>query len=303
MEEGLSAHERLADRLVKIIVRLNSGEKLHIHQLAEEFKTHPRTIKRDFARLETTELPIIHDEKTKTIYLNPIALGNFGTNDIVNFAQLSGIQKLYPRLNFPFLRDLLDNSKTQIYTAKGYTFEDSSLYSEYFKKLNDAIQNKKRIQFFYKDLMRNVKPYRLIHHHGCWYLAAVEQEELKTYRLGRISGICFPEKDLHFKHDAEILRQLENEDTIWFSNEKKIEVILAIHPKVTSYFIQRTLFPEQQVIKRLDDGGLLVSTQISHYQQILPLIRYWIPNIKIMNPVGLQQELEDELRDYLVLSN
>lgn len=303
MEEGLSAHERLADRLVKIIVRLNSGEKLHIHQLAEEFKTHPRTIKRDFARLETTELPILHDEKTKTIYLNPIALGNFGANDIVNFAQLSGVQKLYPKLNFPFLRDLLDNSKPQTYTAKGYTFEDSSLYSEQFKKLNDAIQNKKRTQFFYKDLIRTVKPYRLIHHHGCWYLAAVEQEELKTYRLGRISGICFPERDLYFELDNQVLRQLENEDTIWFSNEKKIEVILAINPKVTLYFMQRPLFPEQQVVKHLDDGGLLISSQISHYQQILPLVRYWIPNVKIMNPVGLQEELEDELRDYLVFAN
>ncbi|MGB9039987.1 MAG: HTH domain-containing protein, partial [Acinetobacter calcoaceticus] len=48
MKMILSTHERLAERLVKIIVKLNSGEKLSIQDLAQEFKTHPRTIQRDF---------------------------------------------------------------------------------------------------------------------------------------------------------------------------------------------------------------------------------------------------------------
>ncbi len=108
MKTILSTHERLAERLVKIIVKLNSGEKLSIQDLAQEFKTHPRTIQRDFERLEITDLPIVRDEETKKIYLKPIALGNYGVHDIVHFAHLSGIQKLYPKLNVPFLRGLLD---------------------------------------------------------------------------------------------------------------------------------------------------------------------------------------------------
>ncbi|MCX2581685.1 DeoR family transcriptional regulator, partial [Klebsiella pneumoniae] len=81
MKTILSTHERLAERLVKIIVKLNSGEKLSIQDLAQEFKTHPRTIQRDFERLEITDLPIVRDEETKKIYLKPIALGNYGVHD------------------------------------------------------------------------------------------------------------------------------------------------------------------------------------------------------------------------------
>ena len=296
METG-STHERLAERIVKIIVKLNSGKKLSVQELAQEFKTHPRTIQRDFERLEIASLPIVRDEETKRIYLNPMTIGNYGVQDIVHFAQLSGVQHLYPKLNVPFLRGLLNQQMPQTYAAKGYTFEDTALFTEHFKKLNDAIQQRKQIKFLYKDSIRNVQPYRVIHHHGSWYLAAVEQGELKTYRLSRISNICFSQ-DTFFEHDADVLKRLDNEDSIWFGLEKT-EVILTVHPEVTMHFLQRALLPEQQVIKKLEDGGLLVSSQISHYQQILPLVRYWIPHVKIVNPVGLQEELEEELMSYL----
>ncbi|HRO78696.1 MAG TPA: WYL domain-containing protein [Acinetobacter towneri] len=297
METGLSTHERLAERLVKIIVKLNSGEKLSVHELAQEFKTHPRTIQRDFERLEITELPIVRDEETKRVYLNPMALGNYGVQDIVRFAQLSGVQKLYPKLNAPFLSGILDPRKLQAYAAKGYTFEDASLFTEHFKQLNTAIQQKQQVHFLYKDVSRCVQPYRIIHHHGSWYLAAVEEGELKTYRLSRIGDISLV-KNNFFETDPIILQRLEHEDSIWFGAEKT-EVILTVHSDVAMYFLQRNLLPEQKIVKKLEDGGLLISSQINHYQQILPLVRYWIPHVKVVNPIGLQEELEVELKNYL----
>lgn len=150
METG-PTHERLAERIVKIIVKLNSGKKLSVRELAQEFKTHPRTIQRDFERLEIASLPIVRDEETKRIYLNPVFMGNYGIQDIVHFAQLSGVQDLYPKLNIPFLRGLLNQQKPQTYAAKGYTFEDTTLFTEHFKQLNEAVEQRRQIQFLYKD--------------------------------------------------------------------------------------------------------------------------------------------------------
>ena len=86
--------------------------------------------------------------------------------------------------------------------------------------------------------------------------------------------------------------------TIWFGQEKQ-EVILTVHADVALHFQQRQLLPEQQVIKKLDDGGLLLSSRITHITQILPLVRYWIPHLKIVNPEGLQDEMEKDLKEYL----
>ncbi|MBJ8423086.1 WYL domain-containing protein [Acinetobacter bereziniae] len=296
METG-PTHERLAERIVKIIVKLNSGKKLSVRELAQEFKTHPRTIQRDFERLEIASLPIVRDEETKRIYLNPVFMGNYGIQDIVHFAQLSGVQDLYPKLNIPFLRGLLNQQKPQTYAAKGYTFEDTTLFTEHFKQLNEAVEQRRQIQFLYKDSIRHVQPYKVIHHHGSWYLAATEQGELKTYRLSRIRHISC-HQNLIFEQNPDVLHRLDNEDTIWFGLEKT-EVILTVHTDVAMYFLQRELLPEQHVIKQLEDGSLLISSQVTHHQQILPLVRYWIPNVKILNPNGLQDELEGELRRYL----
>lgn len=51
--------------------------------------------------------------------------------------------------------------------------------------------------------------------------------------------------------------------------------------------------------KELEDGGLIVSTRVGHTNEVLPIVRYWIPHIRIISPEGLQDELERELRGYV----
>lgn len=51
--------------------------------------------------------------------------------------------------------------------------------------------------------------------------------------------------------------------------------------------------------KELEDGGLIVSARVGHVNQVLPIVRYWIPHIRIISPEGLQGEMEGVLRVYL----
>lgn len=51
MERQASSHERLAERLASILIKLNNGQKLNAKLLAQEFSVSPRTIVRDFDRL------------------------------------------------------------------------------------------------------------------------------------------------------------------------------------------------------------------------------------------------------------
>ena len=53
-----SRHETLANRLADILTRLNSGYRLEPNELAKEYETHPRTIKRDFDRFEGCNIPL-----------------------------------------------------------------------------------------------------------------------------------------------------------------------------------------------------------------------------------------------------
>ncbi len=197
-----------------------------------------------------------------------------------------------------FLRELLDSRAQQIYCAKGYSFEDASQFKELFKIVGKAIQEHRQIGFVYKGEPRLVQPYRLIHHHGSWYLAAVRKDQLRTYRISHIQLTHSPHEFSQFVPDQNIVKLVEDDESIWFGQDKQ-EIILSIDSRVAFYFKQRSILPEQQIVKKLGDGGLLVSSKINHDMQLLPLIRFWIPHIKIVNPERLQDEVEKELKNYL----
>ena len=39
--------------------------------------------------------------------------------------------------------------------------------------------------------------------------------------------------------------------------------------------------------------------KVGHVNQVLPIVRYWIPHLRIISPEGLQGELERELARYV----
>ena len=297
MQRDDSIHERLADRLANILTKLNMGYQLSIKELASEFGVSTRTISRDFDRINTY-LPLLQDNENKKFYLDLNYLGKIAPKDIRNFAQLSGISHLYPSLDMSFLRELLDSRAQQIYCAKGYSFEDASQFKELFKIIGKAIQEHRQIGFVYKGEPRLVQPYRLIHHHGSWYLAAVRKDQLRTYRISHIQLMHATHEYPQFIPDQDIVKVVEDDDSIWFGQDKQ-EIILSIDSQVAFYFKQRSILPEQQIVRELGDGGLLVSSKINHDMQLLPLIRFWIPHLKIVNPERLQDEMEKGLKEYL----
>lgn len=295
-ESKLSKNETLANRLAGILTHLNSGEKLTIVKLAEKYNTHPKTIRRDFGRFESCDLPI--QKEGQHYFLDRRYLGRLTFADIQRFAKLSGVRHLYPDLDISFIRELLDSRTQSVYDAKGYFFENATQFADLFRVFGEAIQKHQQVGFLYKGETRVVEPYRLVHHHGCWYLAAVRKGVLRAYRLSRITLSHSQHHLLPFKPDVKISSQLENEESIWFGQDKQ-EIVLTVHPQVALHFKQRQLLPEQHIIKELDDGGLLISSKVVNALQILPLVRYWIPHVRIVKPAELQNELEEELKGYV----
>jgi hypothetical protein len=75
--------------------------------------------------------------------------------------------------------------------------------------------------------------------------------------------------------------------------------VLKVSAQVAVYFRRRPLIAQQKIVKELEDGGLIVSGKFAHPNQILPIVRYWIPHVFIVSPEGWQKELEAELQGYL----
>jgi predicted DNA-binding transcriptional regulator YafY len=185
--------------------------------------------------------------------------------------------------------------------VKGHSYERLAGKEPLFRDLERAIIARKRISFSYVKTegdksYTSICPYKLINNKGIWYLAAVDGEKLKSFSLTKLYHLRV--SDEGFNWSAKIDAQLVSEDGVWLSQEK-LEIVLKVSKEVAGYFRRRKLIANQVIEKELEDGGLIVSAKVGHANQILPIVRYWIPNIRIISPESLQEEIERGLADYL----
>jgi predicted DNA-binding transcriptional regulator YafY len=291
-------HETIVYRLAQILIKLNQGQRIEPKVLAEEFGVNLRTIQRDLNQ-RFAYLPLIKEDGR--YFLDSYALGKLNTRDIERFASLAGIQGLFPSLNDDFLREIFDEHTSAALLVRGHNYEDLSIRQADFTLLEKAINESTHVRFKYaaqgkKVSERTVEPYRLLNHKGIWYLAAVEGEKLKTFAFSRIASPSL--RSTVFKPDPEIHLRVNSDEGIWLS-EKPIEIVLNISPTVAGYFRRRRLIANQVIEKELENGGLIVSAKVGHPNQILPIVRYWIPSIRIISPENLQKELENGIAEYI----
>lgn len=290
-------HDTLVYRLAQILIKLNQGEKLDPQLLADEFGVNLRTIQRDLNE-RFGYLPLVKSERF--YQLDPAFLGKLSSKDIFRFASLAGVRGLFPSLDDDFLRDIFDRKLADTLLVKGHHYEDLSEKNPGFLRLQEAIAERCCVRFAYTrqgQLKRYVvEPYKLVNHKGIWYLAACHEGKLKSFSFGKLDELVVT--DEHFIADASHQDTIACEDGIWLSKDKQ-EVVLKVAAEIAPYFRRRALVPHQEITKALDGGGLLITAKVAHPDQILPIVRYWIPYVRIISPEGWQKQVEDDLRGYL----
>jgi predicted DNA-binding transcriptional regulator YafY len=299
MPRPTNPDETIAFRLTEILRRLNEGEKLDPHALAQYFGVTLRTIQRDLnERFAFLEL-----EKKEGLYsVNRMRLGMLSLKDVQRFAGLAGLQGLYPRLSTDFLKEILDASLQSALLIRGPHYEDMDGKELAFNQLKQAIRQNHAVSFDYMkpDGIKRVEaaqPYKLVNQEGVWYLAATDRGQIKSYAFSKIDRLLVSPDT--FAPDAALHALLAAEDSVWL-NQKKTEVVLKVAEPAAGYFQRRKLIGGQKIIKELEAGGLIISGLIAHPDQILPIVRQWIPCIRIISPTALQTQLENQLRGYLV---
>jgi len=290
------AEVKLAERLAEIIGMLNNGESICTTGLAERFSTSERTIQRDI----TQRLSFLSLIKTDNLWkMDTQSIGKLSHKVIQNFAAISGIRELYPTLDDNFLKSIMDVEQESAFLVKPHNYESltDQVSKLLFSKLEKSINANQCIHFYYKAKdYQNIQPYKLINYKGIWYLAAVDNGKLKTFSVTKMSSVW--ETKESFECNPSVEKQIIDEETIWFS-EDKLEVVLKVSADVADYFNRRQLLPEQEITKTCDDGSLIVTTTVANEKQILPIIKYWLPHVKVISPSSLDEKLRVDIRTYL----
>lgn len=291
-----SKSEKLAQRLSRIIARLHQGEHIDKHQLAIEFDVDVRTIERDLHQ----RLQGIAERNAQGLWqLTHTARSTIPARHLHDYARMAGTEHLFPDASLPYLLGQLTTPEPRRAThVQPVPHEDLGGGTRTFAALQAAIEQHHTCHFTYKTKPRSAHPYRLIHKNGVWYLAAEEAGRLKNFSVALIehlhvdSSAPFTPKRVHLEYIA-------TKDDVWFT-EATTEVLLRVAPEIAHYFARRPLLPAQQH-RQDSDGSLLVTTHINHINQLLPVVRYWLPHVRIVQPKAWEEELVAGLRRALVM--
>ncbi|TSA08450.1 MAG: WYL domain-containing protein [Comamonadaceae bacterium] len=299
MNHSTKTHNTLVYRLSQVLTKLNQGESLDPQSLATEFGVNLRTMQRDL-NVRFASLPLV---KSGGRYrMEEAHLGKLTIKDIEKFAALSGVSGLFPKLTDQFLRDVFDSSRASAWLVKGHHYEDLRGQTRLFAELERAIVDHRYVEFTYTKtagqgkLHSQVEPYKLINNKGIWYLAAWDEGRLKSFSVTKMEALWPMETT--FPPRSQIEKELATNDSVWLG-EKRERVLLRVGAKVAEYFKRRQLIPNQLIEKELDGGDLLVSTTVAHADEVLPIVRYWIPHVRILEPLAFQKQLERGLTGYL----
>lgn len=289
-----SKGEKLAQRLSHILALLHRGDLLDKHQLAEDFAVDIRTIERDLGN----RLQGFAERNAEGRWqLTHTSRGAIPARYLNGYARLIGTEHLFPDSSLGYLLAQLEiPAHCNPTHVQPTSYEDLGAQKPTFTQLETAIEHHSECRFTYKGKPRHAQPYRLIHKNGVWYLAADEAGRLKNFSVALIECLQIDEAS-RFTPKPAHHAYIDNKDDVWFT-ENTIEVLLRVAPDVAHFFMRRKLLPEQR--HRLDkDGSLLVTTQVNHMNQLFPVVRWWLPHVRIVEPLKWHAELVSGLQQVL----
>lgn len=294
---------QLAQRLSIILARLSQGERLKIDELADEFQVSERTIRRDISdRLDF----LAWEECSNGYYkINRSKMGILSEEDIERFSLFASISNLFSKID----RDFFQEKLTQSVQVKGFQYEQISYLEKEFTLLKQAIKNHQLVSFKYQknntsgqieSKFYQISPYGLVNKNGVWYLIGIDHDKQKTFCFTQITALELSTET--FIPNEKLLAEIKQNDSLSFGNQLS-EVVVQVSNFAAPYFTRRKLLPNQELVHKLDDGGLLLSCKNVHSLDIVPIVQYWIPHLTIISPVKLQVEMIKKLQGYIAESN
>lgn len=136
---------------------------------------------------------------------------------------------------------------------------------------------------------------------GFWYLIALQDDILKKYYLKNISHPKLLEST--FESEEELEELLDNSLSVWFQRDiEPFEVKLYADKFATKYFKRRPL-PTQKIDAQDSNNGTMEFTvTITHEMEILPIVKYWIPRLYVIEPQWIKEMIEDDVKEYFETS-
>ncbi len=321
------------DNLLVLMEKLAKGEELYPQnvRIQKELEVDERTLRRYLEDIHSKYAHVVVTEKKKmerdgrrvTVYRAVDRRKD--VSEIFRFFIESGdelgwlLQLIHE--NDPTLlkehsreaeRDLTRILKEEegIFQFVGSPFEnlEEGHLKEVFKNLRQAVKLReyRTIEFHRREpeTLEDVKCLKLMHMNDNWYIAIETPEgKLRLLRLAFIEKVRYSKKSNYqpkaLEKHADFFAKVQNAMTL---DEPFMTARLSASAEVAVYFDEgmKPFFPTQKFVRKHDDGSVEFTVQYTQPLEILPFVKLWLPDIRILEPRSLDEELKKSLENYLM---
>jgi len=278
-------------RLNLIINKLQSGQSLSIDELAVEFDTSTRTIRRDFReKIPALIKGLTQDDSTKRWYIPHNQRSTLlSEEEELTLNLLMEESKKHGKDFYNQTIALLNKFKNSIDTSTIYSKVDAESIEDIkddMVKVEKAILQNKLISCEYKNKKREVAPLKLASFDGFWYLVVkdIKKDAVVKYYFKDMSNIKILDDKYEYKC-KKLQQKLDCAINAYFEGDKEcFTVKLFVEKEVAKYFIRKPISNSQRVVKEYSDGSIDIDIRITHEMEILPTILSYIPYLKVVEP-------------------
>jgi predicted DNA-binding transcriptional regulator YafY len=169
--------------------------------------------------------------------------------------------------------------------------------------LESAIQEKKIVAFTYTryDADYKVKPYRIVHAGGFWYLVAGHEGVLKKFLLDFIEGLEVTDQ-YYATPPALLAARLSSARTIWFDEGEPTKVTVEFDKEVAHFFQRKKFFPAQEIVEEKEDGSIVLSLEASNKMDFFRQAARWMPYFRVIGPPEYHEFIRDLAQQALGLN-
>lgn len=296
-------YDKILTRLTVILGRLNDGESLSVKELAEEFNVSTKTLQRDF----NERLNAFHIYQDKRRWKMQEGFSIEKAKSLEEQLVLEIIEKITESIGGKFattshklLSKIKNNGTNSIY-AKLH-IEDISDKFDYIEIIEDAISKKLELECNYTNEREGsfralVQPLKIVNYEGFWYLVALRNGYVEKYYIKTISYIKMTNQT--FKTTNKIEELLKNSLNIWFKSDVEPFDVRVYADDIAAKYFKRRALPTQNIETLSNDGSMEFTVSITDEMEIIPLVKYWLPHLRVLEPLWISEIIDNDLKIYL----
>ena len=311
-----------ADRLLSIILLLQTRGKMTAKALAQELEVSRRTILRDINALSFSGVPVYsegghgggitlaEEYRTSLTGLNTLEVQSLFVTQNNEALRDVGLGDAGERLILKLLAALpkthhstADHIRQRLLIDPAWWWRETSI-SPFWEEIQRAVFEDRMITVKYENYEgiiaeRTLAPYSLVCKSSVWYLLAEREGELRTYRVNRFHSVLLLDGSFSRRPDFDL-------PTYWQAHTQNLESFssgyhctLKIHPDRILFV--KMLFPGrwEMISNAEDEGWKTISLSIESELQAKMLIFGLSGFVEVLEPGGLKEAVAAQARDIL----